>query len=210
SRVYIRGELSQPSETVKRGYPQVLTARQPAIATGSGRRELADWMASTENPLTARVMANRVWLHLIGRGLVATPDNFGASGQRPSHPELLDHLALSLAENGWSVKKLIRTIVLSRAYGLSSRFDKKNFDADPENVLVWRMPSRRLEAEALRDTMLALSGQLDLNPPKGSPIAQNGEGYAGFGFRPGRRPGGPAPAEKHRTVDWPIVRDRSP
>jgi hypothetical protein len=190
----------------------VLTTRQPSIAEGSGRRELADWIASKENPLTARVMANRVWLHLIGRGLVATPDNFGASGRRPSHPELLDYLAISLAENGWSVKKLIRAIVLSRAYGLSTRFDKKNFDADPDNVLVWRMPRRRLEAEALRDTMLALSGRLDLNPPKGSPLARNGEGYAGFGFRPGRPGGrgGPAPEEKQRTVYLPIIRDRVP
>src|SRR5207249_4665820 len=115
------------------------------------RRELADWIASPDNPLTARVMANRVWLHLIGRGLVTTPDNFGASGQRPSHPGLLDHLALSFVENGWSVKKLIRGIVLSRAYGLSSRLDEKSFEADLDNVLVWRMPKRRLEAEALRD-----------------------------------------------------------
>jgi hypothetical protein len=108
SKVYVRGELDQPGETVQRGFPQVLAARQPTIAEGSGRRELADWIASRDNPLTARVMANRVWLHLMGRGLVATPDNFGASGQAPSHPALLDHLALSLADNGWSVKKLIR------------------------------------------------------------------------------------------------------
>ena len=95
---------------VRRGFPQVLTTKQPAIApSGSGRLELADWIASKDNPLTARVMANRVWLHLFGRGLVPTPDNFGASGQPPSHPALLDHLAVTFVENGWSVKKLIRT-----------------------------------------------------------------------------------------------------
>src|SRR4029077_21041212 len=124
SRLYVRGELDQPGETVKRGFPQVLTTKQPTLGrSGSGRRELADWIASTDNPLTARVLVNRVWLHLIGRGLVPTPDNFGANGQPPSHPELLDYLAVSFAENGWSVKKLIRTIVLSRAYQLSTQFD---------------------------------------------------------------------------------------
>jgi hypothetical protein len=140
----------------------------------------------------------------MGRGLVATPDNFGASGQRPSHPELLDHLALNFVDNGWSLKKLIRTIVLSRAYRLSSQFDEKNFEVDPDNVLVWRMPKRRLEAEALRDTMLTLSGRLDLTPSKGSPISRNGEGNIGFRFR-----GGEAD-DPHRTVYLPIVRDLVP
>jgi hypothetical protein len=206
SRVFIRGELDQPGETAKRGFPQVLTRTQPTIVRGSGRRELADWIASKDNPLTARVMANRVWLHLIGRGLVPTPDNFGASGQPPSHPELLDHLAVTFAENGWSVKKLIRTIVLSRAYQLSSQFDEKNFEADPDNVFVWRMPKRRLEAEALRDTMLALGGQLNLSPPKGSPVARGGEGNVGFRFQAG----GAAAIDTHRTVYLPIVRDLLP
>jgi hypothetical protein len=209
SRRYVRGELSQPGETVKRSFPQVLTTQPPTIARGSGRRELADWMASKANPLTARVMANRVWLHLIGRGLVPTPDNFGASGQPASHPALLDHLAGTFADNGWSVKKLIRAIVLSRAYQLSSQFDEKNFEADPDNVLVWRMPKRRLEAEALRDTMLALAGRLDLTPPKGSSVARSGEGNAGFRGRGG--PGGdPVATDTHRTVYLSIVRDGLP
>ncbi len=209
SRLYIRGELSQPGETVKRGFPQVLTTTQPTINGGSGRRELAEWIASKENPLTARVMANRVWLHLIGRGLVPTPDNFGANGQPASHPALLDHLAITFADNGWSVKKLIRTIVLSRAYQLSSQFDAKNFEADPDNVLVWRMPKRRLEAEALRDTMLALAGRLDLTPPKGSSVQRGGEGNVSFRFRGG--PGGGAPApENYRTVYLSIVREGLP
>jgi hypothetical protein len=205
SRLYVRGERAQPGETVKRGFPQVLTTRQPAIDSGSGRRELADWIASKDNPLTARVMANRVWLHLMGRGLVPTPDNFGANGQPVSHAALLDRLALSFAEDGWSVKKLVRTIVLSRAYQLSSRFDDKNFEADPDNVLVWRMPKRRLEAEALRDAMLAVAGRLDRTPPKGSAVARAGEGNAGFRGRGG--PGADPAADTHRTVYLPIVRD---
>ena len=208
SRLYVRGELDQPGETVKRGFPRVLTTKQPTIRRGSGRRELADWIASKDNPLTARVMANRVWLHLFGRGLVTTPDNFGASGLPPSHPALLDHLALSLADNGWSVKKLIRTVVLSRAYQLSSRFDAKNFEADPDDVLVWRMPRRRLEAEALRDTMLALAGRLDLSPPKGSSVARGGEGTVGFRFRAAGGDG--SATDTHRTVYLPILRDGLP
>ncbi len=207
SRVYIRGELDQPGPRVRRGFPQVLTTKQPEIDESSGRRELADWIASKDNPLTARVMANRVWLHLFGRGLVPTPDNFGASGLPPSHPALLDHLAVTFIENGWSVKKLIRSLVLTRAYRLSSRFDQKNFDADPDNVLVWRLPRRRLEAEALRDTMLALAGRLELTPPRGSAVARAGEGNVGFRFRAGA---GTLDSDTHRTVYLPIVRDLLP
>jgi hypothetical protein len=155
-------------------------------------------------------MANRIWLHLIGRGLVPTPDNFGASGQPPSHLALLDHLAVSFVENGWSVKKLIRAIVLSRAYRLSSRFDAKNFEADPDDVLVWRMPKRRLEAEALRDTMLALGGRLDLTPPKGDAVARAGEGNASFRLRGGGPGGDPAATDNHRTMYLPVVRDGLP
>jgi hypothetical protein len=210
SRLYTRGDIRQPGETVRRGFPQVLTTTQPTIRRGeSGRRQLADWIASADNPLTARVMANRVWLHLIGRGLVPTPDNFGASGLPPSNQALLDYLALSFVEDGWSVKKLIRTIVLSRAYRLSSQLDDKAFEADPDNILVWRMPQRRLEAEALRDAMLALSGRLDLTPPKGDAVARGGEGNVGFRGR-GGPVADPATIDTHRTVYLPIVRDGLP
>jgi hypothetical protein len=209
SRLYVRGELSQPGEIVKRGFPQVLTEKQPKIEHGSGRMELAEWIASRDNPLTARVMVNRIWLQLIGRGLVPTPDNFGASGQPPSHPELLDYLALSFNDNGWSVKKLIRSIIFSRVYQLSARFDERNFEIDPDNTLVWRIPKRRLEAEALRDTMLAVAGRLDLTPPKGSAIARSGEGNVSFRFLGG--PGSdPIASDTHRTVYLPIVRDLVP
>src|SRR6185503_12304010 len=134
----------------------------------SGRRELAEWVASPENPLTARVMANRVWHHLFGRGLVPSVDNFGAMGERPSHPALLDYLAARFVAQGWSVKTLIREIVLSHAYQLATTYDASNYTADPENALGWRMTPRRLDAEAARDAMLAVSGRLQLQPPIGS------------------------------------------
>ena len=132
-------------------------------------------------------MVNRVWLHLFGRGLVPTPDNFGAAGQPPSHPELLDTLAVDFMADGWSIKRLIRRIVLSRAYGLDSAHDPRNFEADPDNALVWRMSKRRLEAEALRDALLSVGGRLDPEPPVGSAVARTGEGLAAV--RPRRRPG---------------------
>ena len=148
-----------------------------SIASGSGRRELADWLASPSNPLTARVIVNRVWLHLFGRGLVPTPDNFGAAGARPSHPELLDTLAVEFMNDGWSIKGLIRRIVLSRAYGLDSAHDPRNFEADPDNALVWRMSKLRLEAEALRDALLFVGGRLATGPPVGSAVAVRARGW---------------------------------
>src|SRR5262249_20068673 len=158
------------------GPVQVLTRRPVAIPSDhSGRLELAEWLASRDNPLTARVFVNRVWRHLFGRGLVATPDNFGAAGVPPNNPALLDDMAVSFMEAGWSVKKLIRRLVLSRAYQLGGQHDDANFKADPDNTLVWRMTPRRLEAEALRDALLAISGQLVLTPPAGSPVAAAGE-----------------------------------
>jgi hypothetical protein len=213
TQVLTRGEVNQPGDTVRRGVPQVLTSKQLTIRKGSGRLELADFIASTDNPLTARVMANRIWLHLIGRGIVPTADNFGANGLPPTDQPLLDYLAVNFTDNGWSVKKLIRTIVLSRTYQLSAQFDEKNFEADPDNTLVWRMPTRRLEAEALRDAMLQVAGKLDLNAPKGSPVAQRGEGNASRrpggpgGFGPG---GDPTASDVHRSVYMPIVRDGLP
>jgi hypothetical protein len=136
-------------------------------------------MLAESNPLTARVMVNRVWQWLFGQGLVRTPDNFGTTGSLPSNQALLDTLAVRFREGGWSVNTLIREIVLSRAYQLSSTFDEKNFAADPENALGWRMNKRRLDAEAIRDAILAASGQLDLRPPVGSPIAERGNGPVG-------------------------------
>jgi hypothetical protein len=204
SPLYVRGELDQPGESVPRGLVRVLSDDSYApIALGSGRRELADWLTSPANPLTARVMVNRVWLHLFGRGLVPTPDNFGAAGQRPSHPELLDSLAVDFMTDGWSIKRLIRRIVLSRAYGLDSAHDPRNFEADPDNTLVWRMSKRRLEAEAVRDSLLFVSGQLTIEPPVGSTVAHTGEGLALF-----IRVAGLDASDTHRSIYLPVVRDQ--
>ena len=204
SPLYVRGELDRPAEVVARGLIEVLCAQTPdPIAAGSGRRELADWLASPANPLTARVIVNRIWLHLFGRGLVPTPDNFGAAGQPPRHPELLDHLAVDFMADGWSMKRLIRRIVLSRAYGLDSAHDPRNFEADPDNVLVWRMSKRRLEAEAVRDALLFASGRLASEPPVGSAVARTGEGLALF-----LRVTGLDDSDTHRSVYLPVIRDQ--
>jgi cytochrome c553 len=193
--VRIRGEVDQLGPVVPRGFLSVLSmASTPrAEARRSGRWEMAEWIASRDNPLTARVFVNRVWHHLFGRGLVASTDDFGTMGERPSHPELLDHLALKFMNDGWSTKRLIRELVLSRAYrqgdarvsetdaaGSSSTTASQPHPAaekDPDNRLLWRFSRRRLEAEAIRDAMLAVSGELKLERPYGSATlkAQNVE-----------------------------------
>jgi hypothetical protein len=204
SPIYTRGELDQPGEIVPRGLVGVLGAAASApIKSGSGRRELALWLASPANPLAARVMVNRVWQHLLRRGLVPTPDNFGAAGQPPSHPELLDNLAVGFMADGWSIKRLIRRIVLSRAYQLDSAHDAHNFEIDPDNALVWRMGPRRLEAEEIRDSMLFVSGRLSPEPPIGSPVAKIGEGLALF-----IRTAGMDAFDTHRSIYLPVIRDR--
>src|SRR5262245_53175378 len=153
SPLYARGEPDKPSaERVPRGTLQVMTRTPLKIKSGSsGRLELAEWIASKDNPLTARVFVNRVWSHLFGRGIVPTIDNFGAAGQPPSNQALLDHLAMTFMNDGWSTKKLVRRLVLTRAYQLDSSFEQKSFEADPDNALVWRTSPRRLDAECLRD-----------------------------------------------------------
>ena len=204
SPLYVRGELENPAGPTPRGLIQGLGGKG-SISHGSGRLELARWLASRENPLTARVMVNRVWLHLFGQGLVPTPDNFGAAGQPPSHPELLDTLAVSFMDGGWSVKSLIRRVVLSRAYQLSSVYDSRNFEVDPDDTLNWRMSPRRIEAEALRDAVLAVSGTLNLDPPVGSAVGVAGEGFAG----PARGFSRDEPF-RQRAVYLPVVRDQLP
>ncbi|MCC9607322.1 DUF1553 domain-containing protein [Blastopirellula sp. JC732] len=138
----------------------------------SGRLELAAWLTDPRHPQTSRVMVNRVWLNLMGEGLVATPDDFGVYGARPTHPELLDWLADDFIRDGWSLKRLIRTIVLSRTYQLSSQYDEHVAAADPANALYTRFRQRRLSAEQLRDSILQASGALDLQPAAGSPIQE--------------------------------------
>jgi hypothetical protein len=164
-RIHIRGSYTRLGPVVPRGMPRFLAGeKQPAINRGSGRRELANWIASKDNPLTARVIVNRVWQWHFGSGLVNTPNNFGLLAQPPSHPKLLDWLALRFMEEGWSLKKLHRRILLSATYQQSSRVSRDQFARDPENRWLGRFTPRRLEAEAIRDAMLFVAGQLDRTP----------------------------------------------
>ena len=194
SALYARGEADKPADRVPRGFPAVLTqSAQPNIQKSeSGRNQLADWLASPSNPLTSRVMTNRIWHSLFGRGLVESVDNFGTTGKKPSNQALLDFLAVKFQTPanqggyGWSVKRLVRDIVLSHAWQLSSEYVPANFAADPENALQWRMSKRRLDAECIRDAMLAAGMQLQLAAPLGSLLAENGDGpIGGPRFRPG-------------------------
>lgn len=175
ARVLIRGEIDQRGQSVARGFPQVLCETPVSIDDqDSGRLELARWIGGEENPLTARVMVNRIWQHLMGQALVTSTENFGVTGQLPSHPELLDYLATQFIDSGWSVKALVREIAVSRAYRMKSTFDDANHEFDPDNKLRWRANPRRLDAEGIRDAMLAVSGELDVDRPRASVVAQAG------------------------------------
>lgn len=158
------GDFERPVEEVQPGFPAAITSEKPVIVPtekSSGRRTaLARWIASPGNPLTARVYANRVWDQYFGRGIVETLSDFGKAGQKPSHPELLDHLASSFVEHGWSVKQLHREILLSSVYRQSSAFRQDIASADPENRLLAVFPRRRLDAETIRDSLLIASGSL--------------------------------------------------
>jgi hypothetical protein len=162
--VFVRGNHKTPGELAPRQFLVALSKSNPApFKQGSGRLELARCLTDPSNPLLARVMVNRVWFHLFGRGIVPTPDDFGVLGQRPTHPELLDWLANWFrTEAGWSVKKLVRLLVTSSAYRMASNSaDALAEEKDPDNSLFHRMPIKRLEGEAIRDAMLAVSGRLD-------------------------------------------------
>ncbi|MBS0261247.1 MAG: DUF1553 domain-containing protein [Planctomycetes bacterium] len=208
-RLLVRGELKDKGPAVPRGVLTVLrtpTSMHLSNPKKSGRLFLASWIADKSNPLTARVMVNRVWTHLFGQGLVESVDNFGALGSEPTHPELLDHLAVDFMHQNWSMKKLIRSIVLSRTYQLSSQHDATNYEHDPDDKWLWRMRHRRLEAEAIRDAMLQASGQLNLERPLGSPVM----------FMSNRPVGGnPGQAEVRkpttvRSVYLPLLRGQVP
>jgi cytochrome c553 len=161
--VFVRGKHTNRGPTVPRRFLEAIAgAEQPAVASGSGRLELARRLTDPANPFLPRVLVNRVWHHLFGRGIVATVDDFGAMGERPTHPELLDELAADFARGGGSLKKLMRSLVTSSAYRMSSRGSASALDRDPRNLLVHSMRPRRLEGEAVRDAILAVSGRLDL------------------------------------------------
>ena len=162
-RVFIRGNPENRGDVVPKRFPLVLASdRQPPIAAGSGRKELADWLAEPANPLTARVMVNRIWQWHFGEGIVRTTSNFGRAGERPTHPELLDYLAASFVERGWSIKSMHRMLMLSNAYSMSSLASPEALDRDADDALLSRFPGRRLEVEEIRDSLLALDGSLDL------------------------------------------------
>ncbi len=197
-RIFVRGNRQQLGAEVPRQFLAVLAGpgRRP-FENGSGRLELARAIARPENPLTARVMVNRVWLHHFGEGLVATPSDFGTQGEPPSHPELLDHLARWFTDNGWSVKKLHRLLMLSSSYRQVSStraFEKK----DPENRLLWRMNRRRLDFEALRDGLLFAAGQLD--PAMGGPSV---------GLAPEIKPGSQVAYGRPVPLNWLDERRRT-
>ncbi|MDX1980102.1 MAG: DUF1549 and DUF1553 domain-containing protein, partial [Bryobacteraceae bacterium] len=161
-RINIRGNAHQlGSETPRTAVALAGREKLDIADFTSGRKELADWIASAENPLTARVMVNRVWHHLFGQGIVPTIDNFGTRGAEPSHAELLDYLASEFVSGGWRLKSLMRRLVLSRTYRMGGETNPRAMETDPENRLLWRMSRRRLEAETIRDAMLAVSGTLD-------------------------------------------------
>jgi hypothetical protein len=174
ARIHVRGSCERLGERVPRHFPRALAGdAQTPIRSGSGRLELARWLASADNPLTARVLVNRLWQHHFGEGLVRTPSNFGALGSPPTHPELLDYLARRFVDSGWSVKAMHRMMVLSAAYRQACTAGRETLRADPDNLLVGRMNRRRLEAEALRDSLLAVCGGLDTRP--GGPADADGQ-----------------------------------
>jgi hypothetical protein len=168
--VYLRGNHDSLGEEAPPRFPAILSdGTRRTFTHGSGRLELAEAIVDPRNPLTARVMVNRIWQHHFGQGLVRTPSNFGQLGDRPSHPELLDYLARRFVESKWSVKAMHREIMLSAAYQLGTEYSAKAAAADPENRLLWRANRRRLDIEAIRDTLLFVAGDLDLSsggPPQ--------------------------------------------
>jgi len=172
ANIQLHGEPGQPGVIVPRGAPRFLSDFQGAAPAPneSGRLQLANWIASARNPLTARVMVNRVWQHHFGHGIVATPSNFGTRGSPPTHPELLDWLTASFIEHGWSIKWLHRTLMNSRTYQLASTSDAHNESADESNQWYWRFNRQRLDAEAIRDAMLDVAGTLDFSRPGRHPF----------------------------------------
>jgi hypothetical protein len=160
--IHIRGSHWTLGEKVSRGFLRVINEEHPpTIGPGeSGRLQLAEWLTQKDHPLTSRVIVNRIWRGHFGRGIVPSVDNFGRLGEKPSNQALLDWLALRFVENGWSIKRMHRMLMLSNAYQMSSDYNPKAAEVDPENVLLWHMPRRRLEAEAIRDGIMAVSGGL--------------------------------------------------
>ena len=203
-RVFVRGAHSNPAEVVPKQFPVVLAgARQPPVTRGSGRRELAEWLARPSHVLTSRVIVNRIWQWHFGEGLVRTPNNFGANGENPTHPRLLDYLAWRFVESGWSLKSLHRLILSSSTYQMSSLIDEETREKDPENRLLTRFSARMLSVEEMRDGLLTLDGSLDLT--MGGTLWPSKEEWEG-----GRAPLIDPATVRRRTVYLPIIRNEMP
>jgi hypothetical protein len=178
SYVMVKGNPGNRGAVVPRQAPDIIAAsnRKP-FKNGSGRLELAQTIASKDNPLTARVLVNRVWLHHFGEGLVPTPDDFGVRSEPPTHPQLLDYLAARFMEDGWSLKKLHKLMMLSATWQQSSDDNPRFAQVDPGNKLYWQMNRRRLDFETLRDTILHIGGRLELEPMGGPGVRLDAEPY---------------------------------
>jgi hypothetical protein len=215
SPLYERGELAQPREVIPRRFPKLLGIEMSVPKDQSGRLELAKWLTSRHNPLTARVMVNRIWRHLFGAGLVRTMDDFGVTGEAPSHPELLDSLAVKFMDGGWSVKKLIKEIVMSETYRRTSFPTRSGnglenpFDKDPDNRLLSHANKRRLDAEVIRDSMLAVSGLLDTSRRSGSLAAElDGQSVSLIDFN--NKLPKDLDGSHQRSIYLPVIRDHLP
>ena len=161
TRLHVRGSHENLGDEIPRGFLKVIPDAGRRIDIGSGREQLGDWLASPQNPLTARVIVNRIWQHHFGQGLVRSVDNFGRMGEAPTNQALLDTLAVQFVEQGWSLKRLHKQLLLSAAYRMGNQASPEAIRIDPKNDLFGRVPPRRLEAESIRDAMLAVSGSLD-------------------------------------------------
>jgi mono/diheme cytochrome c family protein len=212
TEIRVRGEAEKLGPVVPRGFLSIVPVpnAKPVNSEQSGRLELAQWLTSKENPLTPRVLANRVWQKLFGEGLVKSVDNFGSTGDTPSHPELLDHLAERFVKDGWSLKKLVRSVVLSHTYQLGSAESAEHRNLDPANRLLWRHNPRRLDAEEIRDASLVITGKLNIERPQTASskslkvieIRNNGPEAAKIGDE--------ALASSHRSVYLPLLRGLTP
>lgn len=211
--IYVRGNPYAPSNVVPRGAVRVASWDPfPAIPAGqSGRLQFADWLADERNPLTARVTVNRIWQKLFGTGIVPSVDYFGARGEKPTHPELLDHLATRFMQGGWSQKAFLRSLVLSRTYRLSSANEAAAMKLDPENQLYWRMNRQRLDAEAMRDSLLAVSGELLRDSGGPALVIENPENTGSLSLKgvnpPNYNHRKPRPSQEfERTLYLPVFR----
>ncbi|WP_235034032.1 PSD1 and planctomycete cytochrome C domain-containing protein [Roseiconus lacunae] len=204
-RILIRGNASKPGDLEPRHFLTALSGDEPMkIKVGSGRLELAQAINDPTNPLTSRVIVNRVWHQLMGRGIVSTVDDFGVLGQRPTHPALLDHLATKFADDGQSLKSIIKSIVLSRTYRMSSLADPQAVAADPNNLLWHHRPPQRLEGEAIRDSLLAISGQLNVRM-YGPPVPIHLTSFMDGRGRPGKS--GPMDGDGRRSIYTAVRRN---